>query len=334
MKRRQFIKTSIVGGGAALTFVQPACRGQKKLQEPSLLAGGDNSRVVQAHRSDVRDRRGAVSGDSVLKMLDAALENLYGTRHDAIWRSLFSPADVVGLKVNSLAGKNLSTHHELVDAVVERLLQAGVKKNNIIIWDRRDRDLIRAGYKIYRGGKNVRCFGNDSAGFTSRVYEFGMAGSQISNTIHSLCTAVVNLPVLKDHGIVGVSGAMKNFFGAINNPNKYHTNIGDPYVADVNMLPGIHEKHRLTVCDALTAQYEGGPPWMPDWAWNMDSLLAATDRVAIDQIIWDLIEEKRAENGLDSLEKAGRKPTYIATAADAKHRLGTNDRSKIEFIKA
>ena len=333
MKRRKFFKTSLVGTSSALFFCK-ATQGERQiLEKTGLLEGADKSRVVIANRADVRDSNGAISETSVQKALDAAVEHLFNVRAEVVWSSLFSPAERVGLKVNCLAGKNLSTNHQLVWAVVERLLQAGVKKNNIIIWDRRDRDLQRAGYKIARSPNQVQCFGNDSAGFTSQVFEYNTSGSQLSNTIHSLCSAVINLPVMKDHGIVGVSGSMKNFFGAINNPHKYHMDIGDPYVADVNMLPSIRDKHRLTICDALTAQYEGGPPWMPDWAWNMNSIIAATDRVAIDQIMWDIIEQKRAENGLDTLEAAGRKPTYIATAADEQHRLGTNDRTKIELIK-
>ena len=333
MHRRQFLKTSIIGGATAVAFAQPTCRGQQNLDNTSLLQGGEKSRVVIAHRRDVRDRHGGVLAASVAKLLDAALENLYGAPVDLIWSTLFSPRDRIGLKVNCLAGKNLSTHHELVDAVVQRLLHAGLKKSNIFIFDRRDRDLIRAGYKISFGNGKVQCLGNDRAGFTSDIFEFGSAGSQLSTIIHSMCTKVINLPVMKDHGIVGVSGSMKNFFGVINNPNKYHMDIGDPYVADVNMLPDIRRKHSLTICDALTAQYEGGPPWMPDWAWPMNSLIAATDRVAHDQIVWELIEKKRAEKGLDTLEKAGRKPTYIATAADDRHRLGTNDRNKIELLE-
>ena len=41
-------------------------------------------------------------------------------------------------------------------------------------------------------------------------------------------TAVINVPQVKDHGICGMTLAMKNFFGAIHNPNKYHIGNGDP----------------------------------------------------------------------------------------------------------
>src|SRR5208283_4390145 len=75
---------------------------------------------------------------------------------------------------------------------------------------------------------------------------------------------------------------LKNLFGAIHNPNKYHLNVGDPYVADVNMLPPIRQKVRLHICDATTAQYEGGPSYMPQWTWPCNSLLVSRDPVALD----------------------------------------------------
>ncbi len=55
------------------------------------------------------------------------------------------------------------------------------------------------------------------------------------------------------------------------------------------------------------------------------------DRVAIDQMAWGMLEKKRAEAGLKTLEAAGRPPRYIATAADATHGLGINDPQRIKL---
>jgi len=139
--------------------------------------------------------------------------------------------------------------------------------------------------------------------------------------------------VLKDHGIVGVTLALKNLFGAIHNPNKYHLNVGDPYVADVYMLPPIRQKVRLAICDATTAQFEGGPSYMPQWSWPFNGLLVARDPVALDYTGWRIIEQKRAEKGMRPLKAEGRAPAYIATAADSAHRLGTNDPGRIERVE-
>ncbi|HUJ20692.1 MAG TPA: hypothetical protein VLX58_04180, partial [Bryobacteraceae bacterium] len=114
---------------------------------------------------------------------------------------------------------------------------------------------------------------------------------------------------------------------------KYHVNVGDPYVADVYMLPPIRQKVRLHICDATTAQYEGGPSYMPQWSWPYNGLLVSRDPVALDSVGWQIIEQKRAEKGVQSLKELRREPAYIATAADSQHRLGTNDLRRIERVE-
>lgn len=304
-----------------------------KLIPVTVGEGAAKSRVVWASGAAIRAGKTSYSSAAVLRLLDKSIEALYQEKAETVWSALFGPDDVVGLKVNCLAGRGMSTSQELVDAVSERLLEAGVAENHIIIWDRLDRDLESAGYKIYRGRSKRQCYGNNQFGYTSDLYSFGEAGSLLSRILTDQCTKVINMPILKDHGIVGVSVAMKNLFGAINNPNKYHDFVGDPYVADVCAIPAIRRKIVLSICDAFTPQYEGGPPYMPQWTWQADSLLVAKDMVAMDRIGWDAIEKQRAANGLESLKEVGREPVYIHTAADANHRLGVSDFNKIELVE-
>jgi uncharacterized protein (DUF362 family) len=141
------------------------------------------------------------------------------------------------------------------------------------------------------------------------------------------------MPVVKDHSIAGVTISLKNMFGAIHNPNKYHLNVGDPYIPDVYMLPGIREKTRLIVCDATTVQYEGGPSYIPYWAWQFDGLLVGRDPVALDYTGWRLIERKRATEGKKPLVAQGRLPAYLETAAHPSRALGTNDPERIELVE-
>jgi len=90
---------------------------------------------------------------------------------------------------------------------------------------------------------------------------------------------------------------------------------------------------RLTICDATTVSYEGGPGYKPQYAWQNDALIVSQDPVALDYIGWHIIERKRAEKGLRTLDAEGRAPRYIATAADAQHRLGTNDPKRIALVE-
>jgi uncharacterized protein (DUF362 family) len=287
------------------------------------------SKVVIARDPLIR-----TSGGALLKVLDRAVQAVYD-RDNALeaWKRIARPGEVVGLKVNCLAGRGASTSVALVDAICERLQQAGVPARNIVIWDRLNDDLDGAGFRVATASGKIRCLGNDAAGYESDLAAHGSAASLLSKTLTQTCDAVINMPVLKDHGIVGVTMALKNLFGAIHNPNKYHSDVGDPYVADVNMLPPIRQKVRLTICDAITAQYEGGPSYMPQWGWSYNGLIVSRDPVALDYTGWQIIERKRAEKGLKTLEGEGRAPHYIATAADAGHRLGTNDPRRIAVVE-
>jgi uncharacterized protein (DUF362 family) len=282
----------------------------------------------------VRPSGGAVDSARLAGLLDRALQAVYDCDSPLeAWKKIARPNEVVGLKVNCLAGRGASTNPVLVDAVCERLRQAGVPDKNIVVWDRLNADLEHAGFRVASRKDRIRFLGNDTSGYENELAVFGSVGSLVSKTLTQVCDAVINLPVLKDHGIVGVTMALKNLFGAIHNPNKYHIAAGDPYVADVNMLPPIRAKVRLTVCDAIAPQYEGGPSYMPQWAWPFNALLASRDPVALDYTGWRIIEQQRAAKGLTSLQAAKREPAYIARAADAQHRLGTNDPAMIEKVE-
>lgn len=282
------------------------------------------SRVVVA--------RGAKAG--VVNLLDRAMQSYFDRDTPAeAWRQVVRPGETVGLKVNCLSGKGGSTSVALVDSICERLQQAGIRQESIIIMDRLNEDLESAGFRPSSRSGRIRYMGNDVLGYEAALSVHGSAGSLLSKTLTQLCDAVINLPVLKDHGIVGVTLALKSMFGVIHNPNKYHPNAGDPYVADVNMLPAIRQKARLTIADGLTAQYEGGPTYMPQWSWPYNGLLVGQDPVALDTVGWQIIEQKRAEKGLKPLKDMKREPKYIATAADMQHRLGTNDPSRIERLE-
>ena len=59
----------------------------------------------------------------------------------------------------------------------------------------------------------------------------------------------------------------------------------------------------------------------------------ARDPVALDYTAWQIIERKRAEQRLKTLQAAGRAPRFIALAADARHQLGTNDPGRISVVE-
>jgi uncharacterized protein (DUF362 family) len=213
------------------------------------------------------------------------------------------------------------------------LQEAGIKGSDIVVWDRDSNELERAGFHVAIGGDRVQCYGTDRVGYEEDLAAWGSVGGCLSKILTQRSNVLINLPVLKDHDGAGVTIALKNMYGVIHNPNKYHPNGCNPYVADLNMLPEIRSRMRLTICDATTAMYEGGPGYKPEHSWNANALLVSTDPVALDHTGWQMIERKRAEKGLKTLKAEEREPSYIATAADGEHRIGTNDPKKISIVE-
>jgi len=275
-----------------------------------------------------------VDSGRVSSLLDRAMQSLFNLDHPADpWKKLVRPGDTVGVKVNTLGGRGMSTNVQLVEAICERLQEAGVKARDIIIWDRDTDEMERVGFHPSTADNRVQCFGTDRAGYEEDLETFGKVGSLLSKILTQRTNVMINVPILKDHEGAGVTIALKNMYGVIHNPNKCHPNGCNPYVADVNMLPSIKTKMRLSICDATTACYEGGPGFKPQYAWQENGVIVSQDPVALDHTGWQIIERKRAEKKLKPLEDEGRAPRYIATAADAQHRLGTNDPRRIEVVE-
>jgi uncharacterized protein (DUF362 family) len=320
MDRRSFIKKSALAAGSTILYPRISSCKSMPVQE--------KSRVVQvSHTSE------STNSEQISALLDNGMCSLFDCDNSLeAWRKIINPGEVIGLKVNCLSGYG-ATHSSLTDAIIERLIEIGVKKGDIIIWDRLSKDLEDGGFKIQDRRNNIRIIGNELLGFYHDLQVFGSVASLVCNTVVRECDCIINLPLLKDHSIAGLTMSLKNMFGAIHNPNKYHLNTGDPYIADVNMLPSIQKKVRLHICDAIEAQYEGGPSFMPHWRWPVNSLFLSTDPVALDYNGWQIVDAKRLEMGLKSLKEVGREPKYIATAADDNHRLGTKNPDRIEYIK-
>ena len=323
--RRDFLKECLTG--AVVLRASGTMGLLAAAQQRSPLA---KSRVVIARDDLLRGTGSTVDSRRMLSLLDRAMQTLFDRDHPTeAWKELVRPGEMVGLKVNSLGGRGISSNLQLVEAVCERLQEAGIKASDIVVWDRDTDELERSGFHVSTGGNGVQCFGTDRVDYEQDLVTYGSVGSRLSRILTQRCNVLINVPVLKDHDGAGVTIALKNMYGVIHNPNKYHPDGCNPYIADLNMLPEIRTKMRLIICDATTAQYEGGPAYKPQYSWKHNSLIVSQDAVALDYTGWQIIERMRAEKGLKTLEGDGRAPHYISTAADAQHRLGTNDPDRI-----
>jgi uncharacterized protein (DUF362 family) len=327
--RRDFLKGALAGAA-----VLRASAGAGMLARAEQGAAAAKSRVAIARDALLRGTGSTMDSGRMLKLLDRAMQALFDRDHPAeAWRKLVRPGETVGLKVNTLGGRGISTNPQLAEAVCERLQEAGIKPGDIVIWDRDSEELERAGFHLSTDGNRVQCYGTDRAGYEEELAAYGSVGSRLSKILTQRSGVLINLPVLKDHDGAGVTIALKNMYGAIHNPNKYHPNGCNPYIADLNMLPEIRSRMRLTICDATTAMYEGGPAFKPEFSWKHNALLVSQDPVALDYTGWQIVERKRAEEKLKTLEAEERAPRYIATAADAQHGLGTNDPRRITTVE-
>ncbi len=290
------------------------------------------SRVVLIKSPGVLSRDGELNGKKLSTMFDRGISLLDESEgKEEFLRALFKRGDTIGIKVNTIGGRALSTRPETAASLARVLTGAGLPDDRIVIWDRTNRELREAGFslRMNRGG-GPRIYGTDSqgVGYTSQLVSHRSIGSLFSLIQSRAVTASVSLAILKDHGLAGVTAGMKNYFGTIHNPNKYHDDHCDPYVAEVFETEPVKGKHRLTVIDALRVQYHRGPAYHAAWAEPLGVLIFSTDPVAADFTGWQLIERLRARSGLPSLVEEEREPSYIRTAS----RLGLGQACSADII--
>ena len=265
-----------------------------------------------------------------LRALDRALAALGGEEQgSATLARLFAPDDVVGIKLNCLGGPHLSPRPMLVESLVELLVRAGVPARRVILFERSRRELTAAGFPPgeMASGAGVRAIGND---YERRPTETGRIGSCFARLVTTTCTALISFGVVKDHDLAGVSAGMKNWYGVIHNPNKYHDTNCDPYVADVVRTPAIADRLRLTVLDGIRGQCDRGPAFHPEGSFALGRVAVSADPVAVDVWAWEVIDAERRRRGLPSLAEAGRPPRFLATAAG--HGLGVAEADEIERV--
>jgi len=312
--RRNFIKT-IVGFGIAVGS--------------SLSSMAHKSSSLDASRIVIVKHPEAVSGMSlnsriVRKTVNEGVMSYTGQKSVAdAYASILTPFsldDIVTIKVNCI-NSQLPTHIEVVDAVVEGLISAGVKDSNIIIWDRTNHELIKCGYRYNISKSGVRCFGTDQKGWgydkQARIANQNVRLSKILTSSDH----IINIPVLKDHGTAGVTLSMKNHYGSVDNPGSLHGDQCNPYIPELNNVPEIRDKTRLIVLDGFLGIYTGGPGGTPQFAYN--GVIIGQDPVAVDYQGWSIIDSERRKRG-----QIMPQPKHIVTSA--KIGIGVNDPGNIQ----
>jgi uncharacterized protein (DUF362 family) len=297
-------------------------------------------------------------------MLHASITGLTGKKDlKSAWEMFVKPGEKIGLKVNPVAGKELTTSHAVVKSVVKQLTECGINKEDIIIWDRRLQDLKDTGFNSenYPGikilGTEVQdekgSFVDSSGKFYSEEnidkdwfywadeegqYDAETMPYMINGGKYSYFTRIVtrevdkiiNIPILKNAG-GSITNAMKNLaFGAVSNTGRLHTRLWNETCAEVCAFSPIRDKVVLNICDALRGCFNGGPAANPQFICNYNTLLLSTDPVAIDRIGYDLIAARRVKEGI---QKAPTPESLTFLTRATSLGLGVSDKSKISLEK-
>jgi uncharacterized protein (DUF362 family) len=243
------------------------------------------------------------------------------------WGQFFQPGMRVGLKINLLGRPLVYTARELTDAVAAGVIGAGVKPSDVLVWDRHESHFGPTDYKPGTGRLGERIATGGRYDNARALHASG--GSCPIDTRVAETDVTVNLPVLKDHEVAGVTLALKNVaFGCYSHHGAAHGGNCDPFIAEAYQHYLSQTKVPLIVLDATKCCFDGGPqPRDQDVIWRDNAIYIATDPVALDVVCRQVILDKRKGAGLsDKLRQA----RHIETAAQKG--LGVGDRAKIDLV--
>ena len=380
MKRRDFFK--IVSLGGVSFALNPVIKASQltpmfNLQEGPETNIADAIKIPKTKNSmpglypgkvvKVTNQNSVIDGkpqeDAAYEMLKVAMLSLTGEKSlKKAWRKVVSPKDIIGLKVNPVAGKLLTTSHAVTKSVIKQLEESGIPRKNIVIWDRREMQLHETGYTAenYPGIKitGTECM-DEKGGFYNnegKLYSDGrvdknqyfyadLEGTHDDYTLPymvnggkysyftKICTEqvtkIINIPILKNAGAT-TTLALKNLaYGTITNTSRLHK-IWHESCAYVCAFPPVRDKVVLNIADGLIGCFDGGPSAKPQFICNYNMLIVGTDPVAVDRTGHDVIIAKRIEKGIQTEDKKSASK-FIDLAQDLK--LGIGDRDKIELIE-
>ncbi len=290
------------------------------------------TKVIIVHGKDILRSNGEIHSSELSQLIKKALNILTGESSiKKSFQRILGQRKKIGIKINTIGGKKISTRPELSLALAQVIINSSNSSRQVIIWDRTNRELKGAGYKLAQGQGPISIFGTDTQGigYHHQLYSSPNTGSLFSRIQLDQIEASISLAVLKDHGLAGVTAGMKNYFGAIHNPNKYHDNNCDPFIPEIFSLEPLRKKHCLTILDGLKIQFHKGPSFHERWSSRENLLVVGVDPVAVDTVGWMLIERLRSTSGLPSLREEEREPSYLKTSQ--KMDLGTALKEQIEI---
>lgn len=227
------------------------------LNSASSLFAQENkkSRVVLVRNNDVLDHLNKPKMDIVQKMLDDAVTTLFDIDDPVkAWQSIIKPHDIVGIKTN--VWNHIPTTKEVETSLKKRVMDAGVKEQNIGINDR----------------------------------------GILNDPIFKKATALINARPMRTHHWSGVGTLIKNYIMFVEKPYEYHDDSCADLAAIWNLphVKGKTRLNVLVMFTPLF--YGTGPHhFSPKYVWKYNGILVGTDPVAVDSVGVNIITAKRRE---------------------------------------
>jgi uncharacterized protein (DUF362 family) len=383
IKRREFLQGAAAAGAAgaapgraqnplssAATDYHPTTpnyrivtsyKPEGKLGMPGLYPG----KVVEmASESCIDERTDRVDRNVLRRMVSRGMSELTGAPDaTAAWRVFFQPGDRVAIKVNASGAPQCVSSPELVLEVIAGLSSAGIKPDDIWLYERYAGQMDLVGYEAWVPdgvhvwtGERRR---GELAGYDRDVYvEVDFQGeedrrSYLWEVVSKHVDKIVNIPNVKDHASAGATGCLKNVaYGSFNNVARSHeirSHITHTrtFIGTLCTVEPLRSRTVLHILDGLRGVWHGGPAaFTPEFFWYPKYLQFGTDPVATDRLLVDTVENKRRQMGAVSLydrnpkslggTRADRKvliryrePGHVDYAAGL--RLGIADREKIQL---
>jgi uncharacterized protein (DUF362 family) len=378
IKRRGFLR-AVAATGIAATVSPFAVASESSVQQPEVKTNGKDAlnyprndsslpgkypgKVVHVH--DEKSVENEVFNQNVINtMIASGMLALTGEKSlKKAWRQFVKPGEIIGLKLNPVAGRPLSTSHEVVRVVLNQLKEAGIKESNIVLFDRREFQLHETGFtpEAYPGIKITGTERKDKEGSyydkEGKLYGESMIDkdwvyranvemkydeytlpfminegeeSYFSKIVTKEVDKIINIPILKNAG-ANVTLCLKNLaFGCISNTSRLHARLWNQTVAEVPAFPPIRDKVVLNIVDGIKGCYNGGPGANPQFFTFYKDILIGTDPVAVDRIGYDIVIKKRIEMGIQKVDTG----SGIVTLKMANEMgLGEFEMEKINLIK-
>jgi uncharacterized protein (DUF362 family) len=291
--------------------------------ESRVVAQASGSRVVWVHDSGATswDYGSSYYGDHVSQsvvdqMVDQGVMALTGASSVAdAWRQIipdYQPGKAIAIKVNFNCSSgpddtdlDIDALIHPVDAIVRGLKQIDVREEDVWVYE-----AVRCipnrfvDSSLYPGVRFFDTLCHEVATFDSddpdALVHFSDHTQQVTDVVVN-ASYLINMPIVKRHGFglnFGVTLSFKNHYGTIQTPSNLHENRSARLVT-LNSNAHIRDKTRLVVGDALFGHWETNgykpKPWNNTFGnrygkGSPDSLFFATDPVAADSVMADILE--------------------------------------------